>query len=50
MQIKVVGQAMMQITVYKTNLLALLCFTYKVMMVYYALKQQHLYLIFPEEH
>ena len=34
MKIKFVGQAMTQITVYNTNLLTLLCFTYKMMMIY----------------
>ena len=35
MKIKFVGQAMIHITVYHTNLLTLLCFTYKMMMIYY---------------
>ena len=35
MQIKFVGPAMIQITIYDTNLLTLLCFTYKMMMIYY---------------
>ena len=35
MKIKFVGQAMIHITVYHTNLLTLLCFTYKMMMIFY---------------